>query len=407
MTVLRRHLDILCNYHDDYVAYGVECLGNAGGYSGATFWKVRGKKGTFCLRRWPAEYPTLERLQFIHAVQWHARMEGFMRFPMPVETLEGMSYVAEDGYFWQLEPWMEGKADFRKKPSVSRMVSAMTSLAEFHNAVKTFPVPAEKGTALTSLEHEKRLLCWTDSQLETLNEQILHETDPQREIYGEVLEASHKKTLKETLEEAQGKTLEEMPSVETRKVVFISDLSDSDGLAGFDGWQMGNSVTIPCDTQIRVQEQLQAGALRILQIVRTLREPVLRQLVRVSNQSLRLQPCLHDIHAAHLYFEKEQFQGFIDFGSLGIDTPAVDIARQLNALTGSHPSRWLVGLAAYQSIRPLSAEELMAVQVFRKSTLLTTAIRWLDYIFMQNHPVKCSARLVRRLEKLADALERI
>ncbi len=375
MTVLRRHLDILCNYHDDYVAYGVECLGNAGGYSGAAFWKVRGKKGTFCLRRWPAEYPTLERLQFIHAVQWHARTEGFTRFPMPIETLEGMTYVSDNGYFWQLEPWMKGKADFRQKPSVSRLVSAMTSLAEFHNAVKNFPVLAETGSASTSLEHEKQLLRWTDSQLETLSAQIRQQTNS--------------------------------VSAEPRKVVFISDLSDSDGLAGVSGWQVGNSVTIPCNTQIRVQEQLQRVALRILSIVQNLRQPVLSQLVRVSNQPMRLQPCLHDIHTDHLFFTKDQFQGFIDFGSLDVDTPSVDIARQLNALTGSHPSRWLVGLAAYQSIRPLSAEELTAVQVFRKSSLLTTAIRWLDYIFMQNHPIKCSARLVRRLEKLADTLDRI
>ena len=55
----RRHLDVLCSYHDDYVAQGAEFLGNAGGYSGACFWKVRGKKGTFCLRRWAKDYPTL------------------------------------------------------------------------------------------------------------------------------------------------------------------------------------------------------------------------------------------------------------------------------------------------------------------------------------------------------------
>ncbi len=375
MTTLRRHLDILCNYHDNYVAYGAECLGNAGGYSGATFWKVRGKNGVFCLHRWPAEYPTLERLQFIHAVQWHARTEGFTQFPMPIETLEGMSYVSEDGYFWQLEPWMRGAADFLQKPSASRLVSAMTALAEFHNAVRSFPVPTETGTAPTSLVHEKQLLRWTNDRLETLGAQIRQQSDA--------------------------------VNAELRKVVFISDLSDSDGLSGIHDWRIGNFVTIPCNARISVQERLQSVALRILSIVRNLRTPVLSQLVRVSNQPTRLQPCLHDIHSDHLFFEKDQFQGFIDFGSLGIDTPSVDIARQLNALTGSHPSRWLVGLAAYQSIRPLSAEELTAIQVFRRSLSLTTAIRWLDYIFMQNHPVKCSARLVRRLERLAETLSRI
>lgn len=375
MTTFRRHLDVLCNYHDDFVALGTQCLGNAGGYSGATFWKVFGRKGTFCLRRWASNYPTLERLQFIHAVQWHVRAEGFTKFPMPIETLEGETSVWDDGSFWQLEPWMEGSADFRRHPGTDRLVSAMTALAEFHNASQTFPLAENAGASPTLLEHEKNLLKWTDSHLarieSAVREQVCCEDDgPQ-------------------------------------SVLFISDLSDSEGPAGVDGWRIGNTVTIPCRTSSRISRQLQSAALRILPLVRTLRRPVLAQVVRTSNLSLPLQPCIHDIHTDHLFFEGRQFRGFIDFGSVGSDNVSVDVARILNALTASSPMRWLLGLAAYQSVRPLSSQELSAIQVFRRSTILTTAIRWLDYIFTQNHPVKCSARLVRRLEKLADTLERL
>lgn len=383
MTVSRAYLDILCNYHDDYVAWGAEPLGSAGGYSGAAFWKVRGPKGTFCLRRWSENYPSLERLQFIHAIQWHAKQEGFYKFPMPVETLEGMTYVSDEKTYWQLEPWMEGKADFHKHPGVTRLVNAMTSLAEFHKALSTFPVECENGTSPTLLEHEKTLLRWTRPHQEELEDRIL---------------------LQNSFSARNSKF---RAGNDTQDVLFISDLSDSEGPAGIENWRIGNTVTIPYMAQIKAQKRLQSAALRILPMIRTLRRPVLAQVVRVSNQKLPLQPCIHDIHAAHLFFERKQFRGLIDFGSVGVDSVAVDVARMLNTLTESRSFYWLLGLTAYQSLRRFSPEELDAIQVFRRSTVLTTAIRWLNYIFMQNQPVKCSVKLVERMEKMADMLERI
>ncbi len=375
MTTYRKHLDILCNYHDDCVAYGAEALGNVGGYSGAAFWKVRGPKGTFCLRRWSEKYPTLERIQFIHAVQWHLQQEGVCKFPMPIDTIEGMSYVFDGQSFWQLEPWMQGEADFLKHPNLERLINVMTALGEFHNALRTFPVEHETGTSPTFLEHEKTLLTWTNSRLNALEERILFPND--------------------------------FHSTDLRDVMFISDLSDSVGPAETETQCIGNSVTIPCRTQMKVQLRLQNAAMRILPAIRTLRRPVLTQVVRLSNQMLALEPCIHDIHADHLFFQKERFSGFIDFGSVGVDTVSVDVARTLNALAPLRSGYWVAGLMAYQSVRRLSQQELEAVQVLRKSSLLTTAIRWLDYIFMQNQPVKCSARLVLRMEKLADSLEHI
>ncbi len=402
MSKLRRHLDILCNYHDDLVAYGTESLGSAGGYSGAAFWKIHGRNSSFCLRRWAPKYPTLERLQFIHAVQWFAQEEGFVKFPMPVNTIDGMSYVSDDEYFWQLEPWMSGNADFRQRPSSARLINAMTALAEFHLATKSFPLPNNAGPSQAFLEHEKFLLRWTDSQLAKISNSVYGsgfcETTPSlnsENLYADLFPSPFHK------EEHSSKNPEE------QKVLFISDLSDSDGPADAEGWQMGNTVAISYPTTVRVQARLQKVALRMLPIIRSLRRPILAQVVGMTNKSFSLQPCLHDIHPAHLFFEKNRFNGFIDFGSVCVDNVATDVAKMLCALTESRSKQWLLGLNAYQSVRPLSADELTAIQVFRKSSVLTTAIRWLNYIFLQYHPVKCSSRLVERFERLADTLERI
>ena len=397
MSKLRRHLDILCSYHDDYVALGTESLGSAGGFSGAAFWKIHGRNRTFCLRRWAPKYPTLERLQFIHAVQWHTQEEGFNKFPMPVNTLEGMSYVSDGEYFWQLEPWMNGKADFRQNPSSERLINAMTALAEFHLATETFPIQSNAGLSPAFLEHEKTLLRWTDSQLARISD-FVHGSG-----FSQAVPSINTKNLYADFLPSQFPgNINSAKDPEIQKVLFISDLSDSDGPAGVDGWQMGNTVTISYPTAVRVQSRLQNAALRMLSAIRTLRRPVLAQVVNMTNKSFRLQPCFHDIHPAHLFFEKSHFNGFIDFGSLCVDNAATD-----TALTESRPKQWLLGLNAYQSVRPFSADELAAIQVFRKSTILTTAIRWLNYIFLQQHPVKCSTRLVERLERLADMMERI
>lgn len=378
MSLSRTHLDILCNYHDDYVAQSVEWLGSAGGYSGSMFWRVRGKKGTFCLRRWAKDYPDLERLEFIHAVLWHADQEGFRKLPVPVETLEHMSYVEEDGHFWQLEPWIPGKADFRHNSSLNRLVRAMTELAEFHNAVRSFPIAKECGITPVLQSHEAALLQWTDDFCDQLERRIRIQSQP-------------------------------LPELKSRdpRVLFISDLSDSDSFRRNEQRYIGNSVTISIPSRSNQEKRLEEVALRILNATRKMRSSLLAQVVRCSNYSMQFQPCIHDIHLGHTFFDGDLFTGFVDFGAMDVDNVSVDVARLLESLTAGDPALWVAGLTAYQSVRGLTLEERETVQVYRKTFAAVTAMRWLNYIFSQNNPVCCSLHLIQKLERLADELEAI
>lgn len=105
-----------------------------GGFSGASIVRVETEAGPFCLRRWPPGTMTAKRLAVIHRLLGDVFRAGFTVIPVPVPTRDGCNFVESQGTFWQLEPWMPGKADFHEQPSDARLESAMTTLAEFHLA---------------------------------------------------------------------------------------------------------------------------------------------------------------------------------------------------------------------------------------------------------------------------------
>lgn len=116
-------------------------LGGAGGFSGAEFWRLASPDGLLCLRRWPRESPTPEQLGQIHALLRHVAAAGFARVPVPRETRRGASFVFCDGSLWEVTPWLPGAADSAPRPSPVRLQAALETLAEFHRAAQSFPLP--------------------------------------------------------------------------------------------------------------------------------------------------------------------------------------------------------------------------------------------------------------------------
>lgn len=127
----------------------IEPLGNAGGLSGARFWRITTPEGPLVLRRWPIEHPTPERLRFIHAVLNHAAENGVTFLPLPITTRGGRTFVEHGGHLWELTPWLPGVADYERSPSDEKLHAAMTALAQFHSATADFK--ANQTQAATSL----------------------------------------------------------------------------------------------------------------------------------------------------------------------------------------------------------------------------------------------------------------
>lgn len=147
---------------------GVLDLGAAGGFSGARLWKVTDQRGTFCLRRWPLEHPTRERLAWIHAVLAHVAQEGFALVPPPRRTPAGTTWVEHEGQLWELTPWMPGVADFHENPSAEKLRAAMRTLAEFHRAAASFAGGGGYGCSPGILLRLERIEQWLSGGLERL-----------------------------------------------------------------------------------------------------------------------------------------------------------------------------------------------------------------------------------------------
>jgi homoserine kinase type II len=127
-------------YPDDCQPLAAEPLSPPESFSGAALWRLSTPRGTLCLRRWPSEHPSPERLEFIQAVLWHVDQEGFQRIPLPLETSHHHGFVRHAGHLWELTPWLPGAADFRRHPSIRKLQNALAALAAFHDAAGSFPL---------------------------------------------------------------------------------------------------------------------------------------------------------------------------------------------------------------------------------------------------------------------------
>jgi Ser/Thr protein kinase RdoA (MazF antagonist) len=149
------------------------------GWSGAAIWKVYLQTGpvhtdpvqtsqVLCLRRWPTEHPSPERLRLIHAVLTHAGRSGIDFLPIPRTAAGGETFVTVAGDLWELTPWMPGNADFRNQPHPQRLEAAMQALARFHESTADF-APAS-GPAPVLVERLARAEEWLGGPLQRLAE---------------------------------------------------------------------------------------------------------------------------------------------------------------------------------------------------------------------------------------------
>ena len=152
----------------------VEALGAAGGFSGAEFWRVQTTTDQWCLRKWPRAHPSRDRLEWIHAVLQHAWQEGFTRLPLPLADSQGAVVAEQEGFFWEITPWLSGDVIERLPVATSQLSAAMETLAHFHQAVVSFPGTPRIAQPSPGLVDRYRLLQkMIDSGLDQIGRQLL------------------------------------------------------------------------------------------------------------------------------------------------------------------------------------------------------------------------------------------
>lgn len=147
----------------------------------------------------------------------------------------------------------------------------------------------------------------------------------------------------------------------------------------------------------------------------TLAEPLAREiepeLRRAAASPIAAQPCLCDVHGAHLLFEGDRLTGIVDYGAMAIDNVARDLARLLAEWAGPNPEDRRQALDAYTTARPLSPLELRLIPLFERSGSLLSGGRWVRRRWLGTQPQaqpdpaasEGLGRSVRRLEELGSS----
>jgi Ser/Thr protein kinase RdoA (MazF antagonist) len=324
------------------------------GFSGAVVLRVvvqdnlQAPEIEYCLRGWPPESLPRERLLGLHRLLEHIHKCGVTQVPVPLRSKFGTTIYAEANQFWQLEPWMPGRADFSSDPNDTRLRNAMTVLAQWHDAASRFEA--------RSAESE----------------------------WFKTFAAANSPTVADRLDRIDRFRRQDV----TRLRGLISTTTQLP----------------PWDAEFA---ELGGRSRQILDLFDRSADRVGEELDAYRNQRFRLHPCLRDVWHDHVLYEGDQVTGLIDPSAARSETPATDLARLLGSMLGDDGDRWDFAIAAYRGVRPLSDREAKLARVIDQSTVLLSGLTWLERLFVHRENYSNPPRVLARLQQIAARLERL
>jgi Ser/Thr protein kinase RdoA (MazF antagonist) len=318
-------------------------LGNRGGFSGASMWRLEGTTGWFCLKAFPESGPDQERLHWIHTWMRTARDMCQSFVPRVCSTRHGQTWVRSTGRLWELVAWLPGAADFDDNPSSARLVAAGAALARLHQALQRCPVDGAAGT---------------------------------------------RRNLEYRIPNFRAR----YPAVERRLRCLRAwlDLIQS-------GWRP-EPVTFPA---LPV-----ASIWHAWDLVRRHAGSIPNRLAPWTDQPAAVQPCLCDVWRAHVLFTRDEVTGIVDYASMKIDHVAVDVSRLLGSFAGLDPAAWQAGLRGYRQVRPFTREEEALAHVLDETGTVLALANWLRWLFYERRAFQDEQEVVRRFTTLVQRFER-
>ena len=151
----------------------------------------------------------------------------------------------------------------------------------------------------------------------------------------------------------------------------------------------------------------QRAAHRWLSLARAAAPILLDPLGRASTHITRLQPCLRDARPEHFLFEGDRLSGLVDFGAMGVDSVAGDLARLIGEWLDGDPAARREALASYERVRPLDPVEARLIGVFEATTALLIGERWLRWHYVDNRRFDDPQAVSKGLERGLKQLERL
>jgi Ser/Thr protein kinase RdoA (MazF antagonist) len=320
----------------------VDSLGGAGGFSGAKFWRLATQRGVLCLRSWPPQADPA----------WPARLKW-------IDAV--LEHVARHGF-----------------------------------SIVPAPIRTRRGSSF--VEHDQRL--WE------LSPWLPGRADyfPLRRT--EKLQAALIALARFHIAAAEfgGGTATSGPSPGIRQRSEQIDALRAGRwhtiVAAVDAASLAG---VPSNDAARIA--IGQLARRWLPLFEEVAPMVRHRLTEAEPLRVPLQACIRDIWHDHVLFEDDRVSGLVDFGAMRVGNVAGDVARLLGSMAGDDASVWQAGLAAYESVRPLSADERRLVGVFDRSTTLLSGINWLQWIFVEGRTFSDLAAVAERLREILARLE--
>ncbi len=283
-----------------------------------------------------------DRIGWSHGLMRHLRAAGIGEVPAVLATPAGGTLVVDaSGTAWELVEYVFGKAVDR--PSPAQAVAAATCLARTHVAAASLP-----GT-------------------------------PPRIA---------------------------LPAAVLRRIARAEGLRDSP----WSGRSFRETAAPAGELRDAVLERLE----RATQIFIANDGPAaLRRIVGMRPAALPVQGVLRDVWSDHVLYADaapERVAGIVDFHAAGIDTPATDLARLFGswrpAAGADRPllGRWPEAVAAYESIRPLSAAERTLIPWLHATGVIFGLDNWFRWLLAESREFVRPGRAVTRIDHLLSQL---
>jgi Ser/Thr protein kinase RdoA (MazF antagonist) len=149
---------------------------------------------------------------------------------------------------------------------------------------------------------------------------------------------------------------------------------------------------------------LREAAIAWLSLARKVAPRLLKPLGQASRQLVLVQPIIRDARPEHFLFDGDRLSGLVDFGAMGVDSVASDLARLIGEWLAGDPDARREALASYERIRPLDPAEIGLIADFEAGTALLIGERWLRWHYLENRrfddPSAVSSGLERGLKQL-------
>lgn len=163
---------------------------------------------------------------------------------------------------------------------------------------------------------------------------------------------------------------EQISDAVRRRIVQLNELASG----GID--DAANELLRPNPTG----QDMRSKLLAIIELARKLLPQAVRTLEPLASQRLPLQIVLRDTRPNHFLTRDENVVGLIDFGAIGFDSVALDLARLFGEWPQIDRRKRDLAFRSYESVRPLNPAEMAAIEPLITSAAILGGVAWVDIV---------------------------